>query len=156
MLASLLTNLASASSGAASMVMFFIIASLIIALVFIAAMWKVYEKAGKPGWAAIIPIYNLWVLFEIAGQPGWYALLIFIPFVGWAIAVILEIVAFLEIAKRFGKSAGFAIVLLLLIPIGWLMLGFGDAKYQGSAKNTLESAGPSAPEAPSQPAPPSA
>ena len=133
MLASSLTNLASASSGAGSAVLFLFVILLVVAVILIAAMWKTFQKAGKPGWAAIIPIYNGWVLFEIAGQPGWYVLLGLIPFVGWAILLVLEIIAVLEIAKRFGKSGVFGFFLLFLIPIGWLILGFGDAQYNASA-----------------------
>lgn len=157
-----LTNYVSSTmsgGGAASVLLLFFIGALIVTVILIASMWKVFEKAGKPGWAAIIPIYNIWVLFEIAGQPGWYALLSFIPFVGWAIVLVLEIIAFLEIAKRFGRSGTFGFFLLFLIPIGWLILGFGDAQYQGEAKTTI--AGTANPpvsadttlESPAQPAP---
>ena len=41
----------------------------------IAALWKVFVKAGHPGWAAIIPIYNIYVLLKVIGRPGWWLLL---------------------------------------------------------------------------------
>ena len=101
---------------------------LIFAVILIAAMWKIYVKAGKPGWAAIIPIYNIWVLLEIIGRPGWWLILFFIPFVNFVISIIVAI----DLAKVFGKSAVWGIVLLFFFNvIGFLMLGFGDATYQG-------------------------
>lgn len=64
---------------------------LIISIVVIISMWKVFAKAGKPGWAAIVPIYNEWVLFEIVGYPGWWALLSFVPFVNIFPAVMMMV-----------------------------------------------------------------
>jgi hypothetical protein len=97
-------------------------------VIFIAAMWKIYTKAGRPGWAAIIPFYNIWVLLEIIGRPGWWILLFFIPFVNIIIALLVSI----DLAKSFGKSAAFGIILLFFFnAIGYLILGFGDAEYKG-------------------------
>lgn len=103
---------------------------LIFMIIIIAAMWKVYAKAGKPGWAAIIPFYNIWVLLEIIGRPGWWLILFFVPFVNFIIAIIVSI----DLAKSFGKSAAYGIVLLFFFNvIGYLMLGFGNAEYVGPA-----------------------
>ena len=93
----------------------------------IAALWKVFSKAGQPGWAAIIPIYNIYVMCKIAGRPGWWLLLMLIPFVNFIIAIILNV----DIAKRFGKGVGFAVGMTLLPFIFWPILGFGSAQYQG-------------------------
>ncbi len=98
----------------------------VVAIFAIIAMWKVFTKAGKPGWASIVPIYNSWVTFEIGGKPGWWALLGLIPFVNF-IVIILVIMAYVEISKRFGKSPWFAVLLIFLI--GWFILAFGKAKY---------------------------
>ena len=98
-------------------------------LLMIAAMWKVFTKAGQPGWGVLIPIYNLYLMCKIAGRPGWWLLLMLIPFVNFIIAIILNI----DIAKNFGKGAGFAVGMLLLPFIFWPILGFGSAQYQGSA-----------------------
>jgi hypothetical protein len=107
----------------------FILVYLVVIVVLIAAMWKVFQKAGRPGWASIVPLYNVWVMFEIAGKPGWWALLLLIPFVNIA-GIVLEIVAFIEIAKRFGKSSVFGFFGLFLFSfIGWPILGFGKAQY---------------------------
>lgn len=100
-----------------------------IMILLIAAMWKVFSKAGQPGWAILIPIYNLYVMCKIAGRPGWWLILMLIPFVNFIIAIILTV----DIARNFGKGAGFAIGMLLLPFIFWPILGFGSAQYQGAA-----------------------
>jgi ABC-type sulfate transport system permease subunit len=100
---------------------------LAFAVLMIAALWKVFSKAGHPGWAAIIPIVNTYFLCKVAGRPGWWIILIFIPFVNFIIWIILCI----DVAKNFGKGAGFGIGLLLLPFIFFPILGFGSAQYQG-------------------------
>lgn len=97
------------------------------AILIIAAWWKVFSKAGQPGWAAIIPIYNLYVWCKIVGRPWWWILLMLIPFVNFIILIIL----FIDLAKSFGKGVGFAIGLILLSVIFFPILGFGSATYQG-------------------------
>ena len=92
----------------------------------IAGVWKTFAKAGQPGWASIIPIYNIIVMLEIARRPIWWILLMFIPLVNFIILIIIMI----EIAKNFGKGAGFGIGLALLGFIFYPILGFGDARYQ--------------------------
>jgi uncharacterized protein DUF5684 len=105
------------------------IVGLLIALFLIVAMWKVFTKAGQPGWAAIIPIYNWYIWCKIVGRPGWWVILLFIPFVNFIIAIILCI----DMAKSFGKGAGFGIGLALLGIIFLPILGFGSAQYHGPA-----------------------
>lgn len=112
--------------GAAFGMVFFLI-MMAVAIVVIAGMWKMFEKAGKPGWAAIVPIYNYIVLLEIIGKPLWWIVLFFIPIVNF-VAVIMVM---LELAKCFGQSSGFAIGLILLSPIFIPILGFGSARYLG-------------------------
>jgi uncharacterized protein DUF5684 len=109
------------------------IVGLLIALFLIVAMWKVFTKAGQPGWASIIPIYNLYVWCKIVGRPWWWILLMLIPFVNFIIAIILCI----DMAKSFGKGAGFGIGLALLGIIFLPILGFGSAQYQGPAASTV-------------------
>ena len=96
-----------------------------IVVVMIAAMWKVFQKAGKPGWAAIVPIYNVMVLLEIVGKPMWWLILFFIPFVNFIVAIIV----LFQLAKNFGKGGGFAIGLLILPPIFYSVLAWGSARY---------------------------
>jgi hypothetical protein len=97
-----------------------------ILVVAFAGLWKVFTKAGHPGWAAIVPIYNVYIKFKIAGKPGWWLLLLLIPGVNFAILVIVS----LEVAKAFGKGAGFGVGLALLGFVFYPILGFGDAEYQ--------------------------
>lgn len=104
---------------------------LAIWILLIASMWMTFAKAGKPGWAAIVPIYNLWVMLEIVGRPGWWLILMFIPLVNFVIAIIV----FIDLAKSFGRGAGFGLGLLLLGFIFFPILGFGSDAYVGpSAK----------------------
>ncbi len=108
---------------------FFILA---IVVLLIASLWKLFEKAGKPGWAAIVPIYNLVVLCEIAGKPAWWAALMLIPYIGiiWNIWVVNLVV------KKFGKSEGFTVGCVFLPYIFYPILAFGDAQYQGERRIT--------------------
>jgi hypothetical protein len=104
----------------------------IIGLLVVVGMWKTFAKAGQPGWAAIVPIYNLVVMFRIGGQSGWFALAILlnlIPFIGGLAWLGIVVWNHVNISKRFGQGVGFAIGLVLLAPIFWLILGFGSSKY---------------------------
>jgi hypothetical protein len=91
------------------------------------ALWKVFEKAGQPGWAAIIPFYNFYILLKVAGKPGWCLIFIFIPIANLVIAFI----ACLGVAENFGKSTGFAVGLFFLPFIFYPILAFGDVQYCG-------------------------
>ena len=106
---------------------FFII--LVLVVLQIVANWKIYTKAGKPGWASIIPIYNQYVLFEIVGLKGWYVFLMFIPFVGALIVAIFNYIAYYKLAICFGKDSGFGVGMIFLPFIFGLILAFGDSKY---------------------------
>jgi len=106
---------------------------LLIALLLIVAMWKVFTKAGQPGWASIIPIYNLYIWCKIVGRPWWWILLMLILFVNFIICIILCI----DLAKSFGKGVGFGIGLALLGIIFFPILGFGSAQYQGPSAGGL-------------------
>jgi hypothetical protein len=97
-----------------------------LAVLIIAGMWKVFEKAGQPGWAAIIPIYNAIVMLQIAGKPIWWIILLLIPCVN----IIILIVVTIDLAKKFDQSALFGIGLALLGFIFWPILGFGSAQYR--------------------------
>lgn len=98
---------------------------LAIVVFMIACQWKIYTKAGKPGWACLVPIYNIVVLLEIVKKPIWWLILMLIPIVNIIIAIIILV----ELAKAFGKDAGFAIGLLLLPIVFYPMLAFGSAQY---------------------------
>lgn len=118
-----------AGAAAAGLGIGITIVYLIILVLIIAGMWKVFQKAGKPGWAAIIPIYNIIVMLEIAGRPLWWFVLLLIPFVNFIILILVNI----DIARKFGKGVGFAIGMLILPFVFWPMLGFGDATYNAAA-----------------------
>ena len=120
-----------AAAGIAALISALIIPIIIVSVVMIIAHWKIYEKAGKPGWAAIIPIYNLIVLLEIVGKPLWWIILFLIPCVN---IVFLVWVTNL-LSKSFGQSEGFTVGLLLLGVVFYPILGFGNYQYLGpSAK----------------------
>jgi len=106
------------------------IIGVLIAVVMILAMWKIFAKAGQPGWASLVPIYNIIVLLQIVGKPVWWIILLFIPIVNFVISIILA----LELAKVFGKSGGFAAGLILLPVVFYPLLGFGDASYVGARR----------------------
>jgi hypothetical protein len=119
---------AAAAAGVGFMmfcVVIFLVIAFIPAIIMIAGMWKMFEKAGKPGWAAIVPIYNNYVLTEIAGMDVMWFILTLVPCVGVVAAVMILI----NVAKNFGKDTGYAIGMILLPFIFIPMLGFGNARY---------------------------
>lgn len=118
--------LAQSSNGGGAI---FPLMGLAIFVLVVAAFWKVFQKAGQPGWAAIVPIVNLYFLCKVAGRPGWWVILFFIPLVN----VILYAIVSIDVAKSFGKGTGFGIGLWLLGLIFYPILGFGSAEYQGPA-----------------------
>ena len=100
---------------------------LILAVTSIVSIWRIFEKAGDKGWKSLIPLYNTYTLFKVAGYNGWMFLLLIIPIVNLVIFVLLS----LKLAERFGKSTLFAVVALILFnPIGFWIIGLGDAKYK--------------------------
>lgn len=99
--------------------------SLVIEIISLIAMWKVFVKAGKPGWAVLVPIYNQLVLLEIQGDPWWWLFALMIPVVGFIVRLFMN----LDLASVFGKSAGFGLGLRFLSGIFIPILGFGSADY---------------------------
>ena len=102
-----------------------------IALFEIIAQWKVFTKAGQPGWACIIPIYNIYIMTKIAGKPGIWTLWCLIPIVNLVFVIWL----YNMISKSFGHDEGFTVGLVLLGAIFWPILGFGSSKYRGPYGN---------------------
>lgn len=109
-----------AEPSAAVMVLY-----LALIIISIMALWKLFTKAGKPGWASIIPIYNNLVLIDIAGKPMWWFLLMFIPIVN----IVISVMVYIGLAKNFGRGAGTVIGLIFLPFIFLLILAFGSAEY---------------------------
>ncbi len=101
--------------------------SLVLSVLMIASTWKIFTKAGEPGWAAIVPFYNLWVLMKVNGLGVVWFILLFVP----VIQVVALIYAPFALAKSFGKGAGFGIGLLLLGYIFFPLLAFGGSTYVG-------------------------
>ena len=113
----------------------------------IIAMWKIFMKAGKPGWACIIPIYNIIVLLEIVGKPLWWIFLFLIP----GVNLVFGIWTINLLSKSFGQSEGFTVGLILLPIIFYPILGFGDAAYKGPS--AAEAAVQQTPPPPQEPTP---
>ncbi len=111
----------------------FWIVCLVVVIFEIASHWRVYEKAGKPGWASIIPIYNAYVLLQIVGRPWWWLLLMLIPVVNFVVSIIV----IFDLAKSFGKGVGFALGIIFLAFIFIPVLAWGDAQYQGPPPRSM-------------------
>jgi hypothetical protein len=109
-------------------IFFWLLYFAVIALL-IVSMWKLFVRAGKPGWASIIPIYNSVVMLEIAGKPLWWIFMLFIPFVN----IVFGFLILYHFSKAYGKSDGFSIAVALLSIVFIPLLAFSDAKYQGPA-----------------------
>jgi len=103
-----------------------------IVLIAIVAIWRVFTKAGQPGWAVLIPFYNIYVYSQVVKRPGWWMLLYFasiIPVVGSLAVLFVSIIDNLRLAKLFGKSSGFGVGIILLGVVFLPILAFGDADY---------------------------
>jgi hypothetical protein len=117
-------------------------------VVMLVAAWKLFAKAGRPGWASIIPIYNTITMLQITGRSGWWILGLCVPFLNIFVAIRLVF----ELARVFGRGVGFGFGLLFLFPIFVLILAFGDAQYV-DPKASRASAFPPAGMAPAPTAP---
>lgn len=104
------------------------ILSIVIAALSVIAYWKIFEKAGEPGWAAIVPGYNLYTLFKITWGNGWNLFLLLIPIYGW---IIVPIITMIKLGKAFKKSTGFIVGLVLLVLIFDMILAFNGDQYTG-------------------------
>jgi hypothetical protein len=123
-----------AAAGALAFMGVYSLIVLVIAVIVLAGMWKVFTKAGQPGWAAIIPIYNIYVLLQIVGRPTWWLallLLAFIPVVGSLAVLVVIFILYWDLAKSFGKDMLYAVGMVFLSFIFIPMLGFGSAQYLG-------------------------
>jgi hypothetical protein len=121
-----------AAGIAGGIIIVMLLVSLAVCVLQVIAQWKIFEKAGRPGWHSLIPIYNMWSLFEIVGMKGWYVLAMFIPMVGSIIYMVLYIMFVFKLATAFGKDMAFGFGLLFLGPIFMLILGFSkNVSYVG-------------------------
>jgi hypothetical protein len=103
----------------------FMFVMFVLAIFLIIAIWKIFNKAGQPGWAVLIPIYNTYIMLKVSGKPGWWLVLLFIPIVNFVVSIIVTV----ALATRFGKGGGFAVGLIFLPVIFLPILAFGSATY---------------------------
>lgn len=102
----------------------------IVFVIIVAAVWRVFQKAGKPGWACLIPVYNIIILLEIVGKPWWWVLIILFVPIG---NIVLFIWSLNLLSLSFGKNEGFTVGLYFLPFIFFPILGFSNAEYKGPA-----------------------
>ena len=114
----------SAVSNPAVLIFSFVI-WFVTAVFFIAAQWKLFVKAGEPGWASLIPIYNMVIMMKIAGKPEWWVILLFLPIAN----IVAIIIMYISLARNFGRGDGFAVGLVFLPYIFILILGFSSSRY---------------------------
>ena len=114
------------SDGSAGMIgLGFLVVWLAIAVLSVVSAWIVFTKAGEPGWASIVPIYNAFVILRIAGKPAWWFVLFLIPLVNIVIIIMVGV----SLAQNFGKGTGFGVGLAFLGFIFLPILAFSDAQY---------------------------
>ena len=118
-----------ANAAAAGFLIVYYVVFLALLILILVAQWKIFVKAGKPGWGAIVPFYNLYCLFDMSFGNGWLFLLTLVPCVN----VVMQIIMWVKLAKAFDKSGGFAVGLIFLPYVFLPILGFGDAEYIGPA-----------------------
>lgn len=121
--------LAQAEAALALILIVFMLIMFAFWLLMVVSGWKVFSKAGQPGWGVLVPFYNLYLMLKIVGRPGWWLLLMFVPVVG----AIVGIVVLHDMSKSFGRDVGTTLGLLFLPMVFWPILGFGSAEYEGPA-----------------------
>lgn len=124
------------TDGIGALLIVYLIMAVVFGIPAIAGLWKMFQKAGQPGWAALVPIYNIIIYLKVVGRPVWWILfflLAFIPFVGAIVSLVLGIILANDMAKSFGKDVAYTVLLFLVPFVGYPMLGFGSAQYKGPA-----------------------
>jgi len=104
--------------------------AMVICVLMVVAMWRVFTKAGQPGWGCLIPFYNVYLMLKIAGKPGWWLVFFFIP----VINLVVQIVMMIDIARNFGRGGWFAAGLIFLPIIFFPILAFGESVYIGAGQ----------------------
>src|SRR5664279_193365 len=128
------TYTSSGSGGGGLLVL--LLFDLVLYVVFALGMYGTFQKAGQPGWAAFVPIYNFIIMLKVAGRPvawAWFLLLVIIPFIGSIALLVIGIIVLNDVSKSFGHGAGFTVGLVLLGPIFWYVLWLGKSQYRGPA-----------------------
>ena len=106
--------------------LFYILLNFAITAYIIASFWRIFSKAGEPGWTALIPIYDIIILFKITDKPWWWIFLLIVPILN----IVLLIIVFHRLSKGFGQGVGFTLGFIFLPIIFFPLLGFGDYSYQ--------------------------
>jgi hypothetical protein len=112
--------------GGAIVIILFLVCFILL-IITVAGVWKTFQKAGKPGWAAIVPIYGQYIMIQIAGRQWWWLLLMLIPYVN----IVVDLIISIDIARAFGKSAGFGVGLFFLPFVFYPLLAGSDAVFTG-------------------------
>ncbi len=124
------------SSGSAFGLLLVVVIWIIVYVLFALGMYGSFQKAGQPGWAAFVPIYNFIIMLKVAGRPAswaWFLLLAVVPFVGGIVLLVIAIIVLNDISRSFGHGGGFTVGLVLLGPIFWYILWLGPSQYRGPA-----------------------
>ncbi len=122
----------------------FVLVGLAFTVLWIAGAWRMFEKAGQPGWGILVPIYNLLLIVRIAGSPDWMFVLLLIPFVN----IVAHIFVSLDLGRRFSKGGAFTVGLIFLPAVFYAVLGVGSAKYAPQADTSPEEIPPAGPVSP--------
>lgn len=118
------------SGPAAAFAIFLTIISLVIAVFMVVSLWRLFAKAGKPGWASIVPFYNYIVMLEIAGKPIWWFAMFFVPFAD----IVFAIMTLFAFVKAYGRSDGFAVLSIFFPFVTYPMMAFSaSTQYVGVA-----------------------
>lgn len=115
--------LAQSSSGGSTLPL---IVTLVITLIAIVGWWKLFSKAGYPGFLALIPLVNVVVYIMVGGRPWWWIILMLIPFIN----IIILFLVHLSVAERYGQGVLYAFGLFFLMPVFAIILGFGPFEYR--------------------------
>ena len=120
---------------------FFLLVELAIFALVIAGLWKLFAKAGRPGWASIIPIYNIIVMQDIVGREAWKIVLLLIPLLN----IYFGITLYISFAKAYGKRGIGNYLAILLLGIIFIPLwGFSnEVRYQGPVEGPSGDLSPS-------------
>ena len=108
-------------------VLIVVIVVAISVLLTVVPMWRIFRRAGRPGWAAIVPIFSQYTLCEVVGRPVWWLIWLLIPYVN----VVFWLIFAIDLARSFGRSSGFGVGMWLLPFIFVPILGYGSAPYLG-------------------------
>lgn len=107
---------------------------LVFLTMWIVGGWTMFQKAGQPGWACVIPIYNMIVLVRVARLPAWWVLLAIIPYIGWLFGLVVHV----SVANRFGRGVLFGLCMGVLPFVFYPVIGLGNSRYEGDTLAALD------------------